>query len=99
MTITNAGTLSGADWFKSSYSNDQGGACVEGARLCAEAVRDMAWFKSSYSDNQGGNCVEGSHLPHAMAIRDSKLPHGPAFIVRAEAWTTFIAGLPQEAPR
>ncbi|MFJ9393739.1 DUF397 domain-containing protein [Streptomyces californicus] len=32
----------GADWFTSSYSNDQGGACVEGARLGGTmmAVRD-----------------------------------------------------------
>ncbi|MBO8187453.1 DUF397 domain-containing protein [Streptomyces spirodelae] len=31
-----------ATWFKSSYSNDQGGACVEGARLAGGvmAVRD-----------------------------------------------------------
>jgi hypothetical protein len=31
-----------ADWFKSSYSNDQGGACVEAARVGAGAmaVRD-----------------------------------------------------------
>ncbi|MEW1724062.1 DUF397 domain-containing protein [Streptomyces sp. NPDC093109] len=31
-----------ADWFKSSHSNDQGNACVEGARLAggAIAVRD-----------------------------------------------------------
>ncbi len=31
-----------SDWFKSSYSNDQGGACVEGARLGGGvmAVRD-----------------------------------------------------------
>ncbi|MEU3217969.1 DUF397 domain-containing protein [Streptomyces sp. NPDC006971] len=32
----------GAHWFKSSYSNDQGGNCVEGARLdgARMAVRD-----------------------------------------------------------
>ncbi|MFE7427135.1 DUF397 domain-containing protein [Streptomyces sp. NPDC057545] len=32
----------GAHWFKSSYSNDQGGECVEGARLDGRvmAVRD-----------------------------------------------------------
>ncbi|MGN5631157.1 DUF397 domain-containing protein [Streptomyces sp. AC154] len=32
----------GADWFRSSYSNDQGGECVEGARLdgARMAVRD-----------------------------------------------------------
>ncbi|MFE6030107.1 DUF397 domain-containing protein [Streptomyces niveus] len=39
---TTADALSGADWFKSSYSNDHGGACVEGARLPGGtmAVRD-----------------------------------------------------------
>ncbi|MEU2673826.1 DUF397 domain-containing protein [Streptomyces sp. NPDC007164] len=32
----------GAHWFRSSYSNDQGGECVEGARLGGRvmAVRD-----------------------------------------------------------
>ncbi|MFB6873876.1 DUF397 domain-containing protein [Streptomyces sp. NPDC056323] len=32
----------GARWFRSSYSNDQGGQCVEGARLDGHrmAVRD-----------------------------------------------------------
>ncbi|AXG82882.1 DUF397 domain-containing protein [Streptomyces paludis] len=41
MTYT-ADMLTGADWFKSSYSNDQGNACVEGAHLVggAIAVRD-----------------------------------------------------------
>ncbi|MDW4912252.1 DUF397 domain-containing protein [Streptomyces californicus] len=34
--------LTGADWFTSSYSNGQGGECVEGARLGGTmmAVRD-----------------------------------------------------------
>jgi hypothetical protein len=66
VTITNAGALSSADWFKSSYSNDQGGDCVEGARLANGAM---------------------------MAVRDSKVPDGPAFAVQAEAWTSFVAGL------
>jgi len=39
---TKADTLTGADWFKSSYSDNQGGNCVEGARLAdgSMAVRD-----------------------------------------------------------
>ncbi|KIF69498.1 hypothetical protein HY68_14400 [Streptomyces sp. AcH 505] len=39
---TKADALDAAGWFKSSYSNDQGGACVEGARLAdgSMAVRD-----------------------------------------------------------
>ncbi|MDQ0986530.1 DUF397 domain-containing protein [Streptomyces sp. V2I9] len=41
--------LTGADWFTSSYSNDQGGECVEGARLggAVMAVRDS-------KDREGG---------------------------------------------
>ncbi|MCX5399817.1 DUF397 domain-containing protein [Streptomyces sp. NBC_00102] len=39
---TKVRALAGADWFKSSYSNNQGGDCVEGARLPGGmmAVRD-----------------------------------------------------------
>jgi hypothetical protein len=39
---TKADALTDADWFKSSYSNDQGGNCVEAARLgtVGMAVRD-----------------------------------------------------------
>ncbi|NEA58887.1 DUF397 domain-containing protein [Streptomyces sp. SID13666] len=39
---TKADTLNDAAWFKSSYSDNQGGACVEGARLPdgSMAVRD-----------------------------------------------------------
>ncbi|RLL70113.1 DUF397 domain-containing protein [Streptomyces sp. Z26] len=40
------------DWFKSSYSGDEGGECVE------VAVAAPVWFKSSYSSNEGGACVE-----------------------------------------
>ncbi|WP_329063229.1 DUF397 domain-containing protein [Streptomyces sp. NBC_01429] len=41
MTHT-ADAMTGADWFKSSYSDGHGGNCVEGARLAdgAIAVRD-----------------------------------------------------------
>lgn len=37
-----AETLNNANWFTSSYSNDQGGNCIEGARLAdgSMAVRD-----------------------------------------------------------
>jgi Domain of unknown function (DUF397) len=62
---TMARALSGADWFKSSYSNDHGGACVEGARLDGDA----------------------------MAVRDSKDPHGPAFVFTGRAWTAFVNAL------
>lgn len=42
MSTTEPDALANADWFTSSYSNDQGGNCVQGARLegSAVAVRD-----------------------------------------------------------
>ncbi|MFC8661886.1 DUF397 domain-containing protein [Streptomyces sp. NPDC057199] len=56
----------------------------------ATDLPNAAWFKSSYSDNQGGACVEGARLAGgAMAVRDSKVPAGPAFLFRGDAWMTF----------
>ncbi|MFE4663880.1 DUF397 domain-containing protein [Streptomyces sp. NPDC056716] len=51
---------------------------------------ESAWFKSSYSEEQGGNCLEVADLSTAVGIRDSKHKSGPALIVPATAWTTFI---------
>ncbi|OON81395.1 DUF397 domain-containing protein [Streptomyces tsukubensis] len=68
-------------WYKSSYSDDQGGACLEVA---------LAWYKSSYSDAQGSNCVEVAAAPTHVHVRDSKRTDGPTFAVAAEAWTSFV---------
>ncbi|WP_329386392.1 DUF397 domain-containing protein [Streptomyces sp. NBC_01716] len=60
----------------------------------ADTLAGADWFKSSYSNDHGGNCVEGAQLPgRAMAVRDSKNPHGPAFILTGNAWTAFVNGL------
>ncbi|WP_405685554.1 DUF397 domain-containing protein [Streptomyces sp. NBC_01387] len=72
-------------WFKSSYSNNEGGACLEVA---------CEWRKSSYSGNEGGACVEVAAHPHAIHIRDSKVPDGPTFTVAPAAWTTFVEQFP-----
>ncbi|MFE1959823.1 DUF397 domain-containing protein [Streptomyces sp. NPDC059479] len=63
--MTTSDALTGAQWFKSTYSNDDNGMCVEGARLT------------------GG----------AMAVRDSKDPEGPAFVLTGGAWTAFVRAL------
>jgi hypothetical protein len=71
-------------WFKSSYSDNEGGNCVEVA---------LAWFKSSYSDDEGGNCLEIA-LPAprtTVHLRDSKNPTGPQLRVTAFAWTAFVS--------
>jgi hypothetical protein len=69
-------------WFKSSYSDSAGGACVEVA---------VTWRKSSHSDTSGGNCVEVAACPGTVHIRDSKDKAGPQLAVTPEAWASFVA--------
>lgn len=70
------------EWFKSSYSNSEGGACVEVA---------LSWSKSTYSNSEGGNCVEVAACPAAVHIRDSKFTAGPELAVPAAAWGAFVS--------
>ncbi|KOT80144.1 DUF397 domain-containing protein [Streptomyces rimosus] len=52
--------------------------------------------KSSYSDHDH-ECVEvASNLPHTVAIRDSKRPHGPALRVSPAAWAALLSSLRTE---
>ncbi|MEV6250313.1 DUF397 domain-containing protein [Streptomyces sp. NPDC051742] len=82
--------LTNAHWFKSSFSNGDGGDCVEVSYDFVGA----AWRKSSYSDGDGGNCVEVlDDVPGVVPVRDSKNPTGPALIVPAAAWSAFVAGI------
>lgn len=69
-------------WFKSSYSGDEGGACLEVA---------YEWRKSSYSADEGGQCVEVAAHPAAVHVRDSKNPEGPALSLPPTAWAAFTA--------
>ncbi|MGP3987431.1 DUF397 domain-containing protein [Streptomyces sp. 3N207] len=71
-------------WFKSSYSGEEGGACLEVA---------YDWHKSSYSSEQGGACLEVATCTDAQAIhvRDSKVPTGPALTLSPAAWASFTA--------
>ncbi|WP_420036237.1 DUF397 domain-containing protein [Streptomyces sp. cg28] len=69
------------DWFKSSYSSDEGGACLEVA---------YDWRKSTYSSDEGGQCVEVAAHPTAIHIRDSKNAEGPHFTVAPSAWVAFL---------
>lgn len=57
-------------------------------------LKDAIWRKSSYSTGNGGACVEvARNLPGAIAVRDSKAPHGPVLIFTPADWSTFIASL------
>ncbi|MEW1678784.1 DUF397 domain-containing protein [Streptomyces noursei] len=79
--------LTAAQWIKSSYSDANGGDCLE---FCP----DFAWIKSSYSDGDGGQCVEFSpaHVQtHGVVpLRDSKLPHGPTITMSVSGWSSFV---------
>ncbi|MGW3834455.1 DUF397 domain-containing protein [Streptomyces microflavus] len=68
-------------WFKSSYSSDSGGDCIEVA---------FDWRTSSYSSSSGGECVEVASCPHSVHVRDSKVTDGPAFAVAPDAWSAFV---------
>lgn len=83
--------LSDALWFKSSYSNGDGGDCVE---VASDFPGAALWRKSSYSNGDGGNCLEvADNIPGLVPVRDAKVPHGPALILGAAAWAPFVASL------
>ncbi|WP_299533714.1 DUF397 domain-containing protein [uncultured Streptomyces sp.] len=79
--MTRAARGTALTWFKSTYSSDQGGACLEVA---------YDWSKSSYSSDQGGDCVEVAAHPAAVHIRDSKVTDGPVLTVPPHAWNAFV---------
>ncbi|WP_030741879.1 DUF397 domain-containing protein [Streptomyces sp. NRRL F-5135] len=88
------------EWFKSSYSSEEGGACIEVAYnwrkssysgdeggACIEVAYD--WHKSSHSGSEGGACVEVATHPAAIHVRDSKNPAGPMLTVTPTTWAAF----------
>ncbi|MFG2828838.1 DUF397 domain-containing protein [Streptomyces sp. NPDC048434] len=83
--------LSAACWRKSSYSNGDGGECLE----VAEGFRGAAnWRKSSHSNGDGGNCVEvADDVPGLVPVRDSKAPEGPVLVLAAGAWSRFVTAV------
>ncbi|WP_079049729.1 DUF397 domain-containing protein [Streptomyces torulosus] len=46
--------------------------------------------KSRYSNTDGGQCLEVADNLCVALVRDSKTPEGPALVVQATAWTTFV---------
>ncbi|MFG2831615.1 DUF397 domain-containing protein [Streptomyces sp. NPDC048434] len=83
--------LSTVTWRKSTYSNPDGGQCIE---VSDDLLTAATWRKSSYSNQDGGNCVEvADNLPALVPVRDSKDPHGPALFFEAPAWSSFVAAV------
>ena len=50
---------------------------------------DLTWRTSSYSGSNGGNCIEVAASAHAVAVRDSKDPHGPVLAFSSQQWRRF----------
>jgi hypothetical protein len=71
-------------WFKSSYSGDAGGECIEVA---------VSWRKSSYSTDAGGNCVEVASCPGTIHVRDSKDTARPGLVLPPAAWAAFTSSV------
>jgi hypothetical protein len=40
----------------------------------------LTWRTSSYSGSNGGNCIEIAATANAVAVRDSKTPHGTVLV-------------------
>lgn len=53
------------------------------------------WRKSSYSNGMGGECVEVAASTEDVAVRDSKVPHGPRLALGSVAWGDFVGALRQ----
>jgi hypothetical protein len=86
--------LSDAFWFKSSYSNGDGGECVE---VAGDFPGAALWRKSTHSGDFQDACLEvADNYPGLVPVRDSKAPHGPALILTAAAWAPFVAALKAE---
>ncbi|MEW2353244.1 DUF397 domain-containing protein [Spirillospora sp. NPDC029432] len=51
----------------------------------------LVWRKSSHSTAQGNECVEIAGVGGYAAVRDSKDPRGPRFVLGASAWNAFIS--------
>ncbi|WP_328506357.1 DUF397 domain-containing protein [Streptomyces sp. NBC_00391] len=80
--------LSTATWIKSSYSDDNGGDCLEVA----------TWIKSSHSGTNGGDCIEiAPAIPAVVPVRDSKNPDGPVLVINRSAWLSFIGAVRSES--
>jgi hypothetical protein len=82
--------LSALSWRKSSYSNQDGGECVE---VSDDLLATASWRKSSYSNQDGGQCLEVADGLPLVPVRDSKVPDGPALVFPAVVWAAFVDGI------
>jgi len=80
--------LTNISWRKSSYSNSDGGECLE---VSDDLLNTADWRKSSYSNSDGGQCLEfAPNLPSLVPVRDSKNPSRGALLFTTTSWNTFV---------
>ncbi|MGY5114479.1 DUF397 domain-containing protein [Streptomyces sp. 900105755] len=80
--------LSNVTWRKSSYSNSDGGNCIE---VSDDLLRTADWRKSSHSNADGGECVEvAADVPSLVPVRDSKDPSRGTLLFEVSAWAAFV---------
>ncbi|MER5220497.1 DUF397 domain-containing protein [Streptomyces flaveus] len=48
------------------------------------------WCKSSHSGGSNGDCLEVTDGHTTVPVRDSKNPHGPALLIPACGWSSFV---------
>ncbi|MEX2985691.1 DUF397 domain-containing protein [Streptomyces sp. C36] len=61
--------------------------------MAPDVAPEEAWFKSSYSQENGTNCIEVADLTTRagqVGVRDSKDKSGPALLIPAAAWSSFV---------
>ncbi|WP_416975413.1 DUF397 domain-containing protein [Streptomyces sp. 4F14] len=83
--------LSSVSWRKSSYSNTDGGNCLE---VSDDLLSTVEWRKSSYSNTDGGQCLEVSDsIPSLVPVRDSKDPSVGSLLFTSDSWAAFLTGI------
>ncbi|MET7682697.1 DUF397 domain-containing protein [Streptomyces sp. NPDC005423] len=83
--------LSSVTWRKSSYSNTDGGECIE---VSDDFLSTADWRKSSYSNSEGGACVEvADNLPALVPVRDSKNPAHGTLLFAEGTWAMFVGAV------
>ena len=61
-------------------------------------TRRETWRKSSYSSASSDNCIEVATAAHAVAVRDSEDPSGPALAFTPAGWQAFTRRVRSGAP-
>jgi hypothetical protein len=52
-------------------------------------LTSLAWHISTYSGSNGGNCIQIATTATAVAVRDSKDPHGSVLAFGPREWQRF----------